>query len=275
MRLVYLILVQYHANFPFFAVQATARVSVQLLAVQATERVDVLLLTVAEALLDMIDAIDTDMNARAANAELIPWLLVSGSCIKARSKEFSQHHARHPITHQTMLRAAELHGIHTAAGPSVHASLQEFHPPRGGKTLRRVLLGSRVQLRTCQIWTPANRCSDSCCSHSCTQQHRTKTARNIELLAGASSIGTRWSSVSFSKKQKRLLETGELFPRGSQEASHARRRGRSHRQRARGARGRCTGRRPQQRRRRHAHWCRGISGTSGCRCSRESSHECA
>ena len=28
-------------------------------------------------------------------------------------------------------------------------------------------------------------------SHSCTQQHRTQTARNIELLAGASSIGTR------------------------------------------------------------------------------------
>ena len=47
------------------------------------------------------------------------------------------------------------------------------------------------------IWTPAHRCSDSCCSHSCTLQHRTHRARNIELLAGASSIGMRWSSVSF------------------------------------------------------------------------------
>ena len=51
------------------------------------------------------------------------------------------------------------------------------------------------------IWTPPHRCSDNCCSHSRTQQHRTQTARNIELLAGASPIGTRWSSVSFSQKQ--------------------------------------------------------------------------
>ena len=49
-----------------------------------------------------------------------------------------------------MLRAAELHRLHTAAGPGVHANLQELDPPRGGQTLRQVLLGSRVQLRTCQ-----------------------------------------------------------------------------------------------------------------------------
>ena len=61
------------------------------------------------------------------------------------------------------------------------------------------------------------RFSDSCCSRSCTQQHRTQTTCNIELLADASSIGTRWSSESFSQKQKRLLETGELFPRGTAE----------------------------------------------------------
>ena len=30
----------------------------------------------ANAFLDMIDAIDTDMHARAGDAELIPWLLV-------------------------------------------------------------------------------------------------------------------------------------------------------------------------------------------------------
>ena len=41
-------------------------------------------------------------------------------------------------------------GEHTAAALGVHASLQELDPPRGGQTLRRVLLGSRVQLRTCQ-----------------------------------------------------------------------------------------------------------------------------
>ena len=30
-----------------------------------------------------------------------------------------------------------------------------------------------------------------------------------------------WSSESFSQKQKRLLETGELFPRGTVEEPHA------------------------------------------------------
>ena len=38
----------------------------------------------------------------------------------------------------------------SAAGPGVHVRLQELDPPRGSQTLRRVLLGSRVQLRTCQ-----------------------------------------------------------------------------------------------------------------------------
>ena len=62
----------------------------------------------------MIDAIDSDMNARTT----------------ARCEGISQHHARHPITHQTLPRAAELLGIHTDAGPSVHASTQELDPPR-------------------------------------------------------------------------------------------------------------------------------------------------
>ena len=71
-------------------------------------------------------------------------------CATARCCGISQHHARLPATHQIVLRPAELHGIHSAAGPGVHARLQELDPPRGGQTLRRVLLGSRVQLRTCQ-----------------------------------------------------------------------------------------------------------------------------
>ena len=61
------------------------------------------------------------------------------------------------------------------------------------------------------IWTLAHRCSDSCCSHSCTQQHRTQTARNTELPAGASSIGTRWSSVSFSQKQNAFWRRENCF----------------------------------------------------------------
>ena len=70
------------------------------------------------------------------------------------------------------------------------------------------------------IWTPTHRCSDSCCSHSCTLQHRTQTARNIELLAGASSIGSV-EQRELLAEAKRLLETGELFPRGTAEEPHA------------------------------------------------------
>ena len=73
---------------------------------------------------------------------------------------------------------------------------------------------------------------------------------------------------------KRLLETGELFPRGAAEEPHApdaetQARDSEPVAHVDGA----TDRRPQQRRRRgRAHWCRGISGTSGtsgCRCSRK------
>ena len=53
--------------------------------------------------------------------------------IDAIDEGVSQHHARHPATHQTVLRAAELHEVHTAAGPSVRASLQELDPQRGGQ----------------------------------------------------------------------------------------------------------------------------------------------
>ena len=149
--------------------------------------------------------------------------------------------------------------MHLAAGTGVHASLQEFDPSPTSNM---------------SIWTPAHRCSASCCCHSCTQQHRTQTARNIELLAGASSIGTRWSSVSFSQKQNAFWRRENVSTRHSRGASRARCRGPSHRQRARDAGVGATGRQPQQRQRGRAHWCRGTS-SSGCHCSRESSHESA
>ena len=98
-----------------------------------------------EALLDMIDAIDADMHARPGDAELTPWL--SWFWIVRHTFHccgISQHHARHPAAHQTVLRPAELHGIHSAAGPGVHARFQELDPSRGSQTLRR------VQLRACQ-----------------------------------------------------------------------------------------------------------------------------
>ena len=103
-----------------------------------------------DALLDMIDVIDTDTHARPGDAELIPWLLVLGCAPQHVAKEF-----------RSIMRDTRPHiklcyvqrnftGVHTAAGPSVHASLRELDPQRRGQTLRRFLLGSRVQLRTCQ-----------------------------------------------------------------------------------------------------------------------------
>ena len=105
-------------------------------------------------------------------------------------------------------------------------------------------------------------------------QHRTAGWRFID-----------WNEV----EQRELLTEAKtssgdgrtVSTRHSRGASRARCRGRSHRQRARGACGGATDRRSQQRRREHAHWFRGISdtsgtsGTSGCRCSRESCHESA
>ena len=72
--------------------------------------------------------------------ELTPWLLL---------QNFAASRAT-PAAHQIVLRPAELHGMHSAAGPGLHARLQELDPPRGSQALRRVLLGSRVKLRTCQ-----------------------------------------------------------------------------------------------------------------------------
>ena len=75
----------------------------------------------------------------------------------------------------------------------------------------------QFQLRTCQSGLQYRSAPTAA---ALIRAHRTQTARNIEPLAGASSIGTRWSSASFSQRQN-ALETGELFPRGTVEEPHA------------------------------------------------------
>ena len=120
-----------------------------------------------DALLDMIDAIDADMHARPGDAEQRNFIAYT-----------------------------------QAVGPSAHASLQELDPQRGGQTLRRVFLGSRVQLRTCQSGL----------------QHRGAPT------AAAGWRFTDWNEVEQREllaEAKRLLETGELFPRGTAEEPHA------------------------------------------------------
>ena len=191
-----------------------------------------------DALLDMTDAIDTD-NARTPwwrwAATLAPG---SGLCTTARCCEISQHHARLPAAHQIVLGRAELHGIHSAAGlgrtcaPSRTRSATRW-PNTSPSSSWKSRPTSNVS-----IGTPAHRCSDSCCSHSCTLQHRTQKACNIELLAGAASIGTRWSSVSLSQKQNVLWRHENCFHKAQPRSLT--------RQRARGARVGATGRRPQR-----------------------------
>ena len=189
------------------------------------------------ALLNMIDAIDADMHARPGDAELIPfWIVHHGTS----RRHFAASCATRAHTSNCTTSSGTSQG--TAAGPSVRASLHELDPPRGEQTLRRVL-GSRVQLRTCQsglqhIGAPtaaalirAHRSIDR------SPQHRAADWRFID-----------WKEVEQREllaEAKRLLETAEPFPRGTAD-SRASCRGRSHRQRARGARVGGTGRRSQQ-----------------------------
>ena len=122
------------------------------------------------------------------------WFLLLGCAPIARCCGISKHHATIPGHTSNCATPAEFHGIHSAAGPRAHmrAFKNSIRQEVAKQTLRRVLLGSRVQLRTCQSGLQHRSAPASCCSRSCTQQHRTQTTRNIEQLAGASSIGRRW-----------------------------------------------------------------------------------
>ena len=133
----------------------------------------------------------------------------------ARCGGISQHHAQDPATSKCA----------TCSGTSqvTHSRWTERtceHSRRGGQTLRRVLLGSRVQLRTCQSGFQHVCRSDSCCSHSCTAAPNADSPQH--RAAGWRFIG--WNEVQQREllaEAKRLRETGELFPRGTVEESHA------------------------------------------------------
>ena len=142
-----------------------------------------------DALLDMIDAIDADMNARPGDAE-----------------------QRNCTAYTQPLDRAYMRAFKNSIRSEVAKHFAEF------------FLEAECQSGLHQFVAP-----------------RMQTARNIEPLAGASSIGRRWSSVSFSQKQN------AFWRRDSRGASRARCRRRSQRQRARGARDGATGRRSQQR----------------------------
>ena len=131
-----------------------------------------------DALLDTIDAIDTDMHARPGDAELIPWLLVLDCAPQHVAKEF-----------------------------------------------RSIMRDTQPHIKLCYV------------QRNCTAY--TQPLDRAYMRAFKSSIRS---------------EVAKHFADFFLEA---------------------TDRRSQQRRRRYAHWCRGISGTSVYRCSKESCRESA
>ena len=166
-----------------------------------------------EALLNMIDAIDADMHARPADAEITTLaLLLLDSAPQHIAAEFRS------IMRDTRPHIKLCYVQRNFTGytqPLDRAYMRAFKNSirqRGGQTLRRVLLGSRVQLRTLSIWTPAHRSAPTAAAliraHCRTERRQ---LRNIEPLAGASSIGTRWSNVSFSQRQNAFWRRENCF----------------------------------------------------------------
>ena len=170
-----------------------------------------------DALLDTIAAIDADMHARPGDAELIPLAPGSGLCTTAHCDGISQHHARLPTAHQIVPRPAELHGVHSAAGPGVHARLQELDPPRGiaefflevESNFEHVNLDSSTAVLRQLLFSFVHTAAQNADS----PQHRNAGWRFID-----------WNEVEQREllaEAKRLLETGELIPRGTAEEPHA------------------------------------------------------
>ena len=150
-----------------------------------------------KALLDMIDAIDTDVSARAGDAELIPCPLDLDCAPQHVAKEFRSF-VRDTRSH---IKLCYVQRNFTAyAQPLDRAYMRAFKNSirqEVAKHFAEVILEAESNFERVNL----DSSTSVLCSHSCTQQHRTQTARNIELLAGASSVGTVWSSVSFSQKR--------------------------------------------------------------------------
>ena len=145
------------------------------------------------------------MHAHPGDAELLPRLLVLDCAPQHVAAEF------HSIMRDSRPHIKLCHVQRNFTGYT--QPLDWAYMPAFKSSIRQEVAKHFASRPTSNmsIWTPVPQCSDSCCSHPCTQPHRTQTARNIEPLAGASSIGTRWSSVSFSQKQNTLWRHENCF----------------------------------------------------------------
>ena len=173
-----------------------------------------------EALLDMIDAIDADMHARPGDVDLIPWLLVLDCAPQHVAKEFRSTmrdtrphiklcYVQRDFTGYTQpLDRAYMRAFKNSMGSEVAKHFAEFFL-EVESNFEHVNLDSSTavlrQLLRSFVHTAAQN-ADS-------PQHRTAGWRFID-----------WNEVEQREllaEAKHLLETGELFPRGTAEEPHA------------------------------------------------------
>ena len=173
-----------------------------------------------DALLDMIDAIDTDMNARPGGAEQIPWLLVLDCAPQHVAKEFRSimrdtrphiklcYVQRNFTAYTQPLDRAYMRAFMSSIRSDVAKHFAEFFLEAESNFERATLDSSTSVLRQLLlsfVHTAAQN-ADS-------PQHRAAGWRFID-----------WNEVEQREllaEAKRLLETGELFPRGTAEEPHA------------------------------------------------------
>ena len=173
-----------------------------------------------EALFDMIDAIEADMHARPGDAELTPWLLVLDCAPQHVAKEFRSimrdtrpHiklcYVQRNFTRYTQpLDRAYMRAFKNSIRQEVAKHFAEFFLEVESNFERVNLDSSTAVLRQLLLSFVHTAAQDAD-----SPQHRTAGWRFID-----------WNEVEQREllaEAKRLLETGELFPRGTAEEPHA------------------------------------------------------
>ena len=173
-----------------------------------------------DALLDMIDAIDADMHARPGDAELTPWLLVLDCAPQHIAAEFRSimrdtrphiklcYVQRNFTGYTQPLDRAYMRAFKNSIRQEVAKHFAEFFLEVESNFERVNLDSSTAVLRQLLLSFVHTAAQDAD-----SPQHRTAGWRFID-----------WNEVEQREllaEAKRLLETGELFPRGTAEEPHA------------------------------------------------------
>ena len=144
----------------------------------------------------------------------------SGLCTTAHCCGISQHHARHPAAHQTVLRPAELHGHTQPLDRAYMCAFKNSIRQEVAKHFAEFFLEVESNFEHVNLDSSTAVLRQLLLSfvHTAAQnadspQHGTAGWRFID-----------WNEVEqreFLAEAKRFLETGELFPRGAAEEPHA------------------------------------------------------